>query len=450
MIVAGLCVSWCGAAWAAVEPGFHVPYEKYKLANGLKVILSRDAWAPVTAVYVYYDVGSRSEEKGHIGYAHLFEHLMLDGSANVKKGEHARYIKANGGESSGAAHPDYTSFYDVMPSNKLALALWLESDRMRGPVITDEILQSVKGAVREERRTLDGQAYRPALADKWPALLFSDFHNAHSVVGSGGDIDAATVEEATKFFRTHYAPNNAVLVISGDFVTAEARKLVEQYFADMAARPEPVRPSLSEPARAAGNTATVVDEHARVPAVVIGWPAPKRHSADWYALDVLDAVLTAGRTSRLEQELMNGRQSALQIEANLGWPWSSPAEFRDPGHYAVMIIHKPNYATQDLVEQYQQVIDAIAGSGIDPNALPRAKVMMRLEQASGRQTALERGRLLGLFETIDGDAGAVDRDAAGVQAVTAEQIQAAAKKYLPAARRDVLIIRTPDATGAKR
>ncbi|HZL57663.1 MAG TPA: pitrilysin family protein [Bryobacteraceae bacterium] len=439
--MSGTFLFLCALATAAAEPAFHVPFEKYKLANGMRVILSRDTSVPVTAVYVVYDVGARSEEKGRTGFAHLFEHMMFEGSANVKKSEHFKYVQSNGGEVNGSTHLDYTEYYEVMPSNKLELALWLESDRMRGLTITEENLRNQKDAVHQERlRNYDNQPYRAALADQWLPLIFGDFHNAHSTIGSPEDLNAATVADVSDFFRTYYAPNNAVLVISGDFAAAEAKKMVDRYFADIPSQRPPVRPNLGELPRAEGKTLMVTDERARIPAVVIGWPAPKRHSQDWYALDMLDAVLTSGQGARLRMELMKGRQSVLQVDENLGWPSSSPVDFKDPGYFTVILAHKPNFKGPEIVEQYQQVIDAIAETGIDSAEMNRARAVRRLENANSLQTALERARLLGIFEVLDGDPAMIDRSYASLLEVTAQQVQAAAKKYLTASRRDVMVI----------
>jgi predicted Zn-dependent peptidase len=427
----GLCLVAYPAASPAIDLDFHLPFEKYKLPNGLRVILSRDTTVPVAAVYVIYDVGSRTEEKGRAGFALLCERLAAEASHDSV-------------ERKGAVHPDYTEFYGAMPSNELGLALWLESNRMRGLALNDEKLKSAKEAMRQEAHSYDGQPYRKAILEQWPSLIF--VHND----SNADDVNAAAAGDVAKFFNTYYAPNNAVLVISGDFAIAEAKKMVEQYFAGISSQPQTPRPHSVEPPRAAGKTVTVHDENARVPAVIVGWPAPKRHSAEWYALDMLDALLTGGRGSRLERELMIGRQSVLQIESNLGWPSSEPMDFKEPGYYAAMLIHTPIFSAQDIVDQYQQVIDVIAATGVDSLELKRAKALLRLNKASSLQTALDRARPLGIFELLDGDPGLVDRDFAARLAVTSDQIQAAAKKYLTAARRDVMIIAVAPPAGAKK
>jgi predicted Zn-dependent peptidase len=424
----------------AAESDFHIPFEKYTLKNGMRVVLSRDNAVPVVAVYLIYDVGARSEEQGRTGFAHLFEHMMFEGSANVKKGEHFKYVQSNGGTMNGSTHPDYTDFYETMPSNKLGLALWLESDRMRSLAITEESLKVAKEAVLQERRRDFSQPYRAAIA-QWPAFAFGNFHNAHPVIGpSPDDLDTATAEDVLKFFHTYYAPNNAVVVISGEFDPAEAKKLVGGYFGDIAAQPPPKRPDLNEAPRANGKTMTIREPIARAPALIAGWPAPPRHSQEWYAIQMIDAVLTSGDNARLKLQMMKGRQSLLQADANLGWPGAAAIDFKEPADYATIFVYKPNFSVNEILDQYQTEVDRIAREGVGGTELGRAKAVLRFQMALGVQTALSRARQLGIGELMDGDAGGAEKDSASLLSVTSEQMQAAAKKYLTAGRRVVMVI----------
>ncbi len=194
-----------------------IPIEKYTLNNGMRVILSRDNAVPVVTIYIIYDVGARAEQKGRTGFAHLFEHMMFEGSANVPKGMHFKTVESNGGTLNGSTHPDYTDYFEVLPSNKLAVALWLESDRMRSLSITKENLDNQKEAVKQERRlSFDNRPYSTAIVDRWPELAFQNWQNSHSLIGSFEDLDASSVEDVAKFFKTYYAPDNAALVIVGD------------------------------------------------------------------------------------------------------------------------------------------------------------------------------------------------------------------------------------------
>jgi predicted Zn-dependent peptidase len=407
----------------------------------MRVVLSRDTAVPVIALYVIYDVGARAEEKGRTGFAHLFEHMMFEGSANIKKGEHFKYVSANGGQMNGSTHPDYTDYFETMPSNKLALALWLESDRMRSLAITAENLKDQQEAVKQERRLrFDNEAYNTAIIEKWPSMAFGNFQSSHSLIGSFEDLEAASIGDVSKFFKTYYAPNNAVLVIAGDFENADAKKLVEQYFGNIPAQPQPARPDMTEPTRTAGKMETVPDQHARVPAVVIGWPAPKRHSEEWYALGMLDDVLTSGESCRLQLDLVKGKQSVIQFQSGLGWPFSSFNDFKDPGEYAAFILYKPNYKPQDIVDQFQKELERIVKDGVDDRELARVKAVLRYGKITGLQSSLARAQLLGQYELLDGKPEMVDQDFTNLFKVTSKQMQAVATKYLTTARRDVLAI----------
>src|SRR4051812_28446396 len=211
-----------------------VPYEKYTLKNGMKVILSQDNSVPVVSVYMLYNVGARLEEKGRTGFAHLFEHMMFQGSANAPKGTHFQTVEANGGTLNGSTHPDYTNYFESLPSNKLAVGLWLEAARMRSPSITPENLTYQKKAVKKESRlSFDNQPYATAIVDKWPQLVFQNWQSSHSLIGSFEDLNSASIDDVSKFFKTYYAPDNAVLTVVGDIQIPAAKKLIETYFGDV-------------------------------------------------------------------------------------------------------------------------------------------------------------------------------------------------------------------------
>src|SRR3954452_5274369 len=327
------------AAFLASAAEFTVPIEKYELKNGLRVILSQDNATPVVTVYMIYDVGARSEEKGRTGFAHLFEHMMFQGSANAPKGMHFATVESNGGVMNGSTHPDFTDYYEVLPSNKLGTALWLESDRMRSLAITDANLTNQKEAVKQERRlSFDNQPYATAIVDVWPTLVYKNWQSSPSLIGSFEDLNAATLDDVNKFFKTHYAPDNAVLVIVGDLQVPETKKLVETYFGDIPSQPKPKRPDMTEPADFKGTTRVYKDPLAQVPGVVVGYPGPKRRSPDYYALNMVDAILTLGESSRLRQDLIKGKQSVIQYEAIHGWPFASAQDYRDPEAYALFLL----------------------------------------------------------------------------------------------------------------
>jgi predicted Zn-dependent peptidase len=418
-----------------------VPFEKYQLKNGLRVILSRDASVPVVSIYVLYGVGARSEEKGRTGFAHLFEHMMFQGSANAPKGVHFKTVESNGGSLNGSTHPDFTDYYETLPANKLAVGLWLEADRMRSLAITQENLDNQKEAVKQERRlNFDNRPYNTAIVDKWPEVAFGNWQSSHSIIGSFEDLNAASVEDVAKFFKTYYAPNNAVLCVVGDLNPAEAKKWIETYFGDIPPQPQPKHPDLTEPAGRSPRSEVYHDPHARVPAVIVGYPGPKRRSPDFYALWMADVLLTGGDSSRLQQSLVKGKQSVIQYEANLGWPFSGPADYQDPAVYAVFALHNPNFSGKQIVEQLQEEIDKLGAAPVDAKELARARTFLRAAQIKELQSTMARARRLAQHEYFDGDPGVLSTELDRALAVTPAQIQAAVKKYLTAAKRAVLTI----------
>src|SRR5437899_3838184 len=325
------CSLLISAAFLANGAGITIPVEKYQLKNGLRVILSKDSAVPVVTVYMIYDVGARSEEKGRTGFAHLFEHMMFEGSANAPKGTHFAAVESNGGTLNGSTHPDFTDYYEILPSNKLATALWLESDRMRSLAINEENLNNQKEAVKQERRlSFDNRPYATAIVDVWPTLMFQNWQSSHSLIGSFEDLNSASVADVTKFFKTYYAPNNAILCVVGDIRIPEAKKWIDTYFADIPAQPQPRHPDLAEPEKFVPRSEVHKDPLARVPAVLMGWPGPPRRSADYNAMVMADVLFTGGESSRFALNLVKGKQSVVSYQANPRWPSAGGSVYKEP------------------------------------------------------------------------------------------------------------------------
>ncbi len=436
-----LIFSLLGCAVLATAADVTIPVETYKLSNGLRVILSKDNAVPVVTVYLAYDVGARSEEKGRTGFAHLFEHMMFQGSANAPKGLHPSTISSNGGVMNGSTHPDFTDYFEVLPSNKLATALWLESDRMRSLSINDENLKNQKEAVKQERRlSFDNKPYSTAIVDTWPTLMFQNWQSSHSLIGSFEDLNSATVDDVAKFFKTNYAPNNATLVIVGDIQPADAKKLIQSYFGDIPSQPVGKHPDLTEPAGYEARTQIYKDPLARVPGVIIGYPGPKRRSPDYYALNMIDAILTGGESSRLQLDLVKGKQSVIQYEAGLGWPFASAQDYRDPQPYAMFFLYKPNFTAEQIVAQVQDEIGKLQTQPLDSKELDRVKTTMRANRIKDLQGSLSRAKALAQYQLADGDPNLINTELDKMLAVTAAQVQAAALKYLTPEKRAVLSI----------
>jgi predicted Zn-dependent peptidase len=418
-----------------------IPFEKYQLANGLRVILSPDPTVPVVTVNVIYDVGARAEERGRSGFAHLFEHMMFQGSKNAPKGVHFKTVEANGGDLNGSTHADFTDYFETMPSNKLPVALWLESDRMRSLAITAENLQNQKEAVKEERRlSFDNRPYATAIIDKFPTVVYRNWQNSHSLIGSFEDLNAADVDDVAKFFKTYYAPNNAVVVIAGDVNPAEGRKWIETYFGDIPSQPLPKHPDKTEPPQTEARWETWADKLAQVPGLVVAWPAPKRRSEDYYAMVMMDAVLTAGTSSRFALNLVKGRESVIQYEANIGWPFAGPADYKEPGVYATFVLHKPDVPAREIVEQIVAEIGKIKNEGVPEAELSRVKAYLRSYRIRELQSTMARARYLGQYEIFDRDPGFINTELDRIMKVTGAQIRDVARSFIVPNRRSVLEI----------
>jgi len=418
-----------------------IPIERDRLANGLRLVLLAQAGAPVVTIYVIYGVGARDERPGRTGFAHLFEHMMFQGSANAPKGMHFRLVESNGGALNGSTHPDYTDYFEILPADKLALGLWLEADRMRGLAITEENLRNQREAVKQERRlSFDNQPYNTALVEHWPRLAFRNWANAHSLIGSYEDLEAATVEDVAAFFSTYYAPNNAVLALAGSFDPDEARRLVETYFGDIEPQPQPPRPDLAEPEQTEPLWQTYRDTLAKVPAVVIGYPGPVRRSPDYYALTLLDIVLTAGESSRFYQNLVKGRQSVIQYEANLGWPFAGPTDYLHPGRYAIFLLHHPDFRGEEIADHVEQEIARIQNDGVPEAELHRARAFLRSTRLRQLESSRTRATLAGLYELLDGDPDLLNSELDILSELTPAQLRDAAQRYFVPQRRAVLEI----------
>jgi zinc protease len=421
---------------------FHVPFTQFQLQNGLRVVLSEDHSAPVVAVAVYYDVGSRNEVKRRTGFAHLFEHMMFQGSENVPKAEHFKFVESNGGVLNASTHADFTDFYEFLPSNQLALALWLESDRMRSLKITAANLKNQKEAVKEEKRlTYDNQAYWPALL-KMDEMVFRNWANAHSTIGSMRDLNAATVADVSKFFATYYAPNNAVLVIAGDIDSSKAEALVRKYFSSIPRHKSPPNVDVSEPFQVTGRKGAIDDAHAQVPALSMAWKIPPRRTKDFYAIALLKSILCDGESGRLYQRLVKERAVCLEVQGTM-------EARRGPGQIAVFAIHKPDAKAADVQAIIEAEIERIKSEGVSADELAKVKNQFRLDrflsgsegEYSSLQTALGRALALGEFTMFDGDPSLINTEISSYLAVTADQIRDAARKYFVPENTSALDIR---------
>jgi predicted Zn-dependent peptidase len=410
-----------------------IEIEQYKLQNGLRVVLNQDNAVPVVAVAVYYDVGSRNEREGRTGFAHLFEHMMFQGSANVPKAGHFQYIMKAGGTMNGTTSSERTNYFETMPANQLPLALWLESDRMRSLAVTQENLDNQREAVKEEKRLrYDNQPYGQ-IFDMIGAMIYKNFANAHSTIGSMEDLDDASVEDVQEFFRTYYAPNNAVLVISGAFETATAKQLVETYFGDIPSQPTPASIDVSEPSEVADQYKQWHDPLAPLPAFLIGWKIPKRRSPEYNALYLAGKLLYDGDSSRLYQKLVKGEESVVQL-------FGFTDERRGPSSIYVGAIPKPGQDLSRIREVIMHEVGDLAQNGPAVEEIEKIHNQLINDAVRMRQSAMSRAQNIAEFALYDGDASLVNTELVELLAVTPEQIRHAVSEYLNTDNRSLLDI----------
>jgi zinc protease len=418
------------SAAPSVKP--RVDFDETTLANGLRVQLVEDHSAPVVAVSVVYDVGSRNERPGLTGFAHLFEHMMFKGSQNVGDGEHFFQVFSNGGTMNGSTNSDVTYYYDTMPANQLELALFLEGDRMRSLAITQQKLDNQRQAVQEERRLrMDNQPYGKAY-ERFGELMYDNFAYKHSVIGSMTDLNAASVQDVAQFFKTYYAPNNAVLSVVGDFKRAEVLNYVRKYFDPIPRQAPPPPVNLSEPEQKAERRETLSDPLARMTQVQIGYKTGPGDAPDQDSLQILSSILQSGNSSRLYQKLTKEKELVVDVGGNVD---------RRIGPSALLISAtvRPDRKEQDVEAAIYDEIEQLQKQPVSAVELERAKNAARLaylQQIRGSQT---RATLLGMYTVKFKDPNLVNTRLDRINAVTSGDVQRVAQRYLQPDNRTVVI-----------
>lgn len=401
----------------------HTKIEQFTLANGLRIVMNEDHSVPVVSVAVYYDVGSRNEREGRTGFAHLFEHMMFQGSENVPKAAHFQYISNAGGTMNGTTSSERTNYFETLPASQLPLALWLESDRMRSLAVTQENLDNQREAVKEEKRLrYDNQPYVNGFLRLFE-MSFKNPANAHSTIGSMEDLDAATVEDIREFFRIYYAPNNAVLAIAGDFDDAGTRALIDRYFATIPSQPTPPPVDVDEPNEVAANEDVFFDKLAPVPAFALGWKIPARRTPEFYALSLASHLLFEGESARLYQKLVKGEESVVQIQGGID-------ERRGPSGLFIVVIPKPDCDGAQIRTAIFDEIHELATKG--PNSEEMEKLRNNLFNAAvrSRQSSLFRAQQLAECALYDHDPELFNTDLQNYLDVTADRIRDAVARYL--------------------
>ena len=429
-----------------------IPIEHKKLANGLHVVVAPDSTAPVVTVGVYYKIGFRLEPQGRSGFAHLFEHMMFQGSANAPKMQHIKLINSSGGVLNGSTSYDVTNYYEAVPSNALERVLWLESDRMRALKVDDENLKNQRDVVKEEVRV--NVMNEPYGGFPWldmPPVAFRNWANAHNFYGDFADLDAAHLGDVQAFFKTYYVPNNAVLLLLGDLKPGEGMALAEKHFGSIPAGAAPQFSDPSEPEQNEERRGNVREKFGTLPAIAVGYLMPKRRTADWCAMALLDQALHGGRAGRIHRELVLEKQIAVEADGGVDDLFG----YNGPTQMTTKILHKPEHSSEAALAAFDAVIRETQEKGISAAELQQLKVKWR----SDYYATLESGRggympkyglmhLLACFTLFDNEPQLVNSILDGFIAVTPEQVHEVAKKYLRPEKR-AIVFRTPENAGVK-
>ncbi|MBM2622464.1 insulinase family protein [Actinoplanes sp. LDG1-06] len=423
-------------------PATKYPVERFTLANGLRVVLTPDRSAPVVGVAVVYDVGIRSEPEGRTGFAHLFEHLMFQGSENLEKLAHFRHVQGAGGTFNGSTHLDYTDYFEVLPSGALERALFLEADRMRGPRLTEENLLNQIDVVKEEIRV--NVLNRPYGGFPWlrlPPVMFSTFPNAHDGYGSFGDLDSATVADAQAFFDRYYACGNATLAVAGDFDVAKATEMIHRHFGDVPARPAPALPNFDEPDLAGEKRDVYTDKLAPLPGVASAWrvPDPIGDFEAYLPFVVLAEVLTDGDASRLVERLVQRDRTVTSIGGYIGF-MGDEFQVRNPTAMLLQAHMPPGGDAEKVLRTVDEEMERLAADGLKPGELERVQARIATHLLRDTDAVLGRALPMAVLELQRGRPEMLNELPKLVGEVTEAQIVAAAATLRPERRATVEVL----------
>ncbi|MDP2470493.1 MAG: pitrilysin family protein [Candidatus Palauibacterales bacterium] len=432
-----------------LDTSFSVPVEYYTLDNGLRVVLSPDHTAPIVTVAVYYNVGLRLEPRDRTGFAHLFEHLMFQGSENLGKWEFVRLVQENGGVLNGSTRMDFTNYFEIVPSHKLQTMLWAEADRMRGLAITQENLTNQQGVVSNEVKVnVLNQPYGGFPWLDMPQVANTNWYNAHNFYGELSDLEAATLEDVREFFHTFYAPNNAALAVVGDFDSAEARGWIETYFGPIAAGPEKPAFDISEPRQEEEKRASQVDALAPRPALAFAYHTPERNSPEYWAFGLIDQILVQGEDSWLYQRLVQEDGFTAGVDGDIN-PLGNMYNYAGPMLWTVSLYHDPDVSADDIMAAADDVVEQIRTTPVDEETLARARTKLRSSLLNSIEGMFGFGRadLLASFALFDDDPSRINRIEDEFEAVTPELILQTAQEYLRPTNRTILTVEPGAAPG---
>jgi predicted Zn-dependent peptidase len=424
---------------------FKVPVEYYKLDNGLKVVLSEDHTAPTVVVAVYYNIGFRNEPKDRTGFAHLFEHMMFQGSQNLGKMEFVKLVQRNGGVLNGSTRFDYTNYFEIMPAHKLETALWAEADRMKGLSITQDNLTNQQGVVKNEVKVnVLNQPYGGFPWLDMPQYANENWFNAHNFYGDLADLDSAKLEDVDKFFKTFYSPNNAVITVVGDFDQGEAKKWIDQYFSQLQSVALPEEPDLSEPRQTEEKRFTKEDKLANKPALAVAYKMPERNTKEYYAMGLIDQLLLQGSDSKLYQRLVQEKGYTDNVSGGINY-LGNMFNYNGPMLWMSDLIYDGGISPDSIIAQVDTAIGELENISQEELDLAIVKMRSNLYDNLGQLYGFGTADLLASFALFDDDPSRINSLEEEFKKITPEIVQRTAKEFLRPGNRTILII-DPKAT----
>ncbi len=418
----------------------NIPVEYYKLKNGLKVVLSPDTTAPIVDIGVYYNIGFRIEPKNRTGFAHLFEHMMFQGSQNLGKMEFIKLVQQNGGILNGSTRFDFTNYFEVLPAHTLETGLWAEADRMRGLDITQENLNNQKGVVKNEVKVnVHNQPYGGFPWLDMPQYANKNWYNAHNFYGDLNDLDAATLEDVKEFFTTYYAPNNAVLVVVGHFEPPKARQWIKQYFGTIQSAIIPAQPDITEPRQQEEQRYVKEDSLATKPAIAIAYKMPEKNTPEYYAMGLIDQILLQGKDSKLYQSLVQKRGYTSTINGGINY-LGNMFNYNGPMVWMADAVYDSNIKADSIIAQFDHAVNELSDITEADLDLALIKLRSKLYDELGSDFGIGKVDLLASFALFDDNPEKINTLESFFKNVTVELIKKTAKEYLRSTNRTILII----------
>jgi len=439
-VLALLTVVVPGALSSQAVSGFRIPVEYHKLPNGLRVVLSPDRTAPTATIAAYYGVGLRNEPRNRTGFAHLFEHMMFQGSSNLGKNEFINLVQSNGGTLNGSTRFDYTNYFEIVPAHTLRTMLWAEADRMRGLAIDQAMLTNQQGVVKSEVRV--NVLNQPYGGFPWldlPQHANTNWYNSHNFYGDLAELDAATLEDVRAFHKTFYAPNNAVVVVVGDFQSADAMGMIREYFGNIPAAPQPAKPDLTEPRQLKEKRVSKPDDKANRPALAFAYHMPDRNTPEFYAMGLLDQLLLQGNDALLRQALVqkSGLTGSVSGGINL---LGNMFNYSGPMLWTVSLFHDKNVTGERILAASDSVVERLRNTLVDQATLDRATIKLRSGFYDVMNSGFGRADLLASFALFDDDPSRINNIESEFRKVTPAILRRTAAEYLRPTNRTVLSI----------